>query len=107
MRSLLVFTLITLLAGLLRAQSTNASLSGRVTDPSKAVITGAQVSAINAGTSLRYESVTNSSGQYYLTNLPPGAYRLEIEKAGFKKLIKPDVTLPGQERSGKTGGAAK
>jgi TonB dependent receptor/Carboxypeptidase regulatory-like domain len=40
---------------------------------------------------------TNGSGEYYLTNLPPGSYRLEIEKTGFKKLIKPDVILHVQD----------
>ena len=33
----------------LRAQSTNASLTGRVTDPAKALIVDAKVVAINAG----------------------------------------------------------
>jgi hypothetical protein len=79
--------------GVLRAQSTNASVAGRVTDPSKAVIVGAKVAAISAGTNVRYEAATNGSGEYYLTNLPPGSYRLEIEKPGFKKVIKPDVIL--------------
>jgi hypothetical protein len=41
--------------------------------------------------------MSNGSGEYYLTNLPPGPYRLEIEKAGFKKLIKPDVVLHVQD----------
>jgi len=82
---------------LLRAQSTNASLTGRVTDPSKALISDAKTTAINTGTNFRYETRTNSSGEYYLTNLPPGPYQLEIEKPGFKKLIKPDVTLHVQD----------
>ena len=86
-----------MLATVLRAQSTNASIAGRVTDPSKAVIVGAKVAAINAGTNFRSEGTTNGSGEYYLTNLPPGGYRLEIEKTGFKKLIKPDVTLHVQD----------
>ena len=86
-----------MLATILRAQSTNASIAGRVTDPSKAVIVGAKVAATNAGTNFRYESTTNGSGDYYLTNLPPGGYRLEIEKTGFKKLIKPDVALHVQD----------
>jgi Carboxypeptidase regulatory-like domain len=81
----------------LRAQSTNASITGRVTDPSKAVIVDAKVAAISAGTNVRYEGATNSSGEYYLTNLPPGSYRIEIEKSGFQKLIKPDVTLHVQD----------
>jgi hypothetical protein len=36
------------------AQSTNASLTGRVTDPSKALIVGAKVAAISADTNIRY-----------------------------------------------------
>jgi len=44
--------------GVLRAQSTNASITGRVTDPSKAVIANAKVAAINAGRNVRYEGAT-------------------------------------------------
>jgi len=84
-------------AGVLRSQSTDASVAGRVTDPSKAAIAGAKVAAISLGTNFRSESSTNGSGEYYLTNLPPGGYRLEIEKIGFKKLIKPDVILHVQD----------
>jgi hypothetical protein len=79
------------------AQSTDASLAGRVSDPSKALIINAKVTAINTGTNFRHETTTNSSGQYYLANLPPGAYHLQIEKPGFKKLIKPDVILHVQD----------
>jgi hypothetical protein len=81
----------------LRAQSTNASLIGRITDPSKAVIADAKITSINAETSVRYETTTNVSGEYYLANLLPGAYRIEVEKQGFKKLIKPDVILHVQD----------
>jgi hypothetical protein len=81
----------------LRAQSTNASLTRRITDLSKAVIVDAKVAAINAGTNLRYETTTNGSGEYYLENLPPNPYRIEIEKPGFKRLIKPDVILHVQD----------
>src|ERR1700722_5981281 len=81
----------------LRAQSTNGSLAGRVTDPSKAVIAVAKVAAVNTGTTVRYEGATNDSGDYYLTNLPPGSYRIEIEKTGFQKGIKPDVILHVQD----------
>jgi Carboxypeptidase regulatory-like domain/TonB dependent receptor len=81
----------------LHAQSINASLTGRVTDPSKAAIADAQVAAVSASTNARYETTTNASGEYYLANLPPGTYRLEIEKPGFKKLVKPDVLLHVQD----------
>src|ERR1700681_4070464 len=81
----------------LRAQSTNGSIAGRVTDPSKAVIADAKIAAVNAGTNVRYEGATNASGEYYLTNLLPGCYLMEIEKTGFKGLIKPDVNLHVQD----------
>jgi hypothetical protein len=91
------FLFLVSLSPVLRAQSTNASLAGRVTDPSKAAISDAKVVAMSATTNVRYETTTNASGEYYLANLPPGPYRLEIEKRGFKKLIKPDVVLHVQD----------
>src|ERR1700688_4408575 len=39
----------------LRAQSTNGSIAGPVTDPTKAAIVDAKVAAINVGTKVRYE----------------------------------------------------
>jgi hypothetical protein len=82
---------------ILHAQSTGASLAGRITDPSKALIIGARVAAISAGTDLRYETRTNGAGEYYLGNLPPGAYRIEVEKPGFNKLVRPGVVLHVQD----------
>ena len=79
------------------AQSTSASLTGRVTDPSKAVITGAKIAGFNTSTGIEYGTTSNVSGDYNLPDLPPGTYRLEIEKTGFKKLIKPDVVLHVQD----------
>src|SRR6266481_5620709 len=84
-------------SSVLRAQSTNASLTGRITDPSKGAIADAKIGAVRAGTNIQYETTTNTSGEYYLTNLPPGLYQIEIEKPGFKKLIKPEVILHVQD----------
>ena len=58
------------------AQSTNASLTGRLTDPAKALVDDAIVAATSDATSVRYETDTNRSGEYHLTNLPPGSYLL-------------------------------
>jgi len=80
-----------------QAQSINASLTGRITDPAKALITDAKVAAIGTATNFAYITTTNNSGEYSLLNLPPASYRIEIEKSGFKKLIKPDVILHVQD----------
>jgi len=81
----------------LHAQSTNASLTGRVTDPSKAGVPEARITAINTGTNFQYDTATNSAGEYSLANLPPGTYQIEVEKSGFKKLVRPDMTLHVQD----------
>ena len=78
------FLLVVSFTHVVRAQSTNASLTGGITDPSKAVIVDAKVTAISADRNVRYETTTNGSGQYYLANLPPGPYRLEIERSVLK-----------------------
>lgn len=84
-------------AAILNAQSTNASVTGRITDPAKAVISGAAVTITNTGTNTRFRATTNGTGDYDFTDLPPGSYRIEVEKTGFKSLVKPDVVLHVQD----------
>jgi hypothetical protein len=84
-------------AGVLEAQSPNTTLTGRVSDPSMAVIANAKVTVINQDTNIPYEGMTNGVGIYYVTNLPAGTYRMEIEKAGFKTLLKPGIILHVQD----------
>ena len=90
--SALVLALV-LSSGLLQAQADGASLTGRLTDPSGALVVDAKLTVVNTATNVRYESTTNSAGIYYLTDLSPGVYRIEVQKPGFKTLIKPDVIL--------------
>jgi hypothetical protein len=68
------------LSSALHAQSTDGSVSGRVTDASRAVIVEVKIVAINTDTNLRRETTTNAAGEYYLTNLSPGSYRFELDK---------------------------
>ena len=79
------------------AQSTSASLTGFVDDPTKAVISGAQITAINTQTGVRTSTTTNSSGQYVLPGLEPGTYRVEVDKEGFKGIIEAGLTLHLQD----------
>ena len=95
--AVLLVLLLSLYPCALRAQTTNASITGRVTDPSKATVPEAKVAAANLGTNFRYETATNGAGEYALANPSPGTYRIEVEKSGFKKLIRPDVILHVQD----------
>ncbi len=91
MRRLLALTLVTGV-GLL-AQDYRGSLLGRVTDPTGAVIPGAGVVAEREGTSVRLSTATNAEGNYLLPNLEPGNYTLTFESSGFKKLVRPGITI--------------
>ncbi|HZZ14639.1 MAG TPA: carboxypeptidase-like regulatory domain-containing protein, partial [Candidatus Sulfotelmatobacter sp.] len=85
------------LCGIAHAQSASASLAGRITDPNKAVIKDATVTVINTETGVRFEGLTNETGTYYVSDLPPGRYRIEVEKLGFKAVIQSGVMLHVQD----------
>src|SRR6266849_6795504 len=72
-------------------------VASRITDSSKSVVPNVLVVAINTGTRIHYETVTNATGSYYVTDLPPGTYRIEVEKVGFKAVIKSDLVLHVQD----------
>jgi hypothetical protein len=70
------------------AQSTSASLTGFVDDSTKALLPKVGVTAINTLTGAQTRTLTDSSGQYVLPGLSPGTYRVEVDKQGFKSLLK-------------------
>src|SRR5215831_3259072 len=100
MRRALALTLVfaTTLASDLRAQSTNASLTGRITDPSKAVIVEARIAAVNTATDSRYETTSNGSGEYYLPDLPHQQLSHRSRKVGVQKVNQAgcDSSRPGR-----------
>ena len=65
------------------AQSSNAELSGVVTDTSGAVVAGAEIKALNTATNVTYSAVSNGSGLYLLSELLPGPYALSVSAPGF------------------------
>jgi outer membrane receptor protein involved in Fe transport len=90
-----VVTLI--LAGCLSAQSPNGIINGLVLDPTGGTVPGAEIRIANDATGVQYTGKTNDEGIYVVTNLPPGTYRLQVSKIGFKTLIKPDIILNVQD----------
>jgi hypothetical protein len=84
-RSLVVFLL--LLAGLhgpaLGQQAARATLTGSVSDPNGALVTGAKVIATHETSGVRRDTVTNGDGVYVFSDMLPGEYELRVEAAGF------------------------
>ena len=78
-------------------QSPNGNINGLVLDPSNRVIVGVEIIAVNDVTSVQYTTKTNNEGIYVLPNLPPGPYRIQVSKVGFKTIIKPDIVLNVQD----------
>src|SRR5258707_8449215 len=81
----------------LRAQDPNATVSGRVLDPSGAVVPRTQVPVINDATNIGYSTSTNDAGIYSLPSVPPGKYHIQVSKSGFKNMVKPDLGLHLQD----------
>ena len=75
------------------AQVSKGSVSGSVTDPQGASVLGASVKAISKDTNQEYTSETDSAGLFRLNLLPPGIYRVEVSKQGFRKLVFDNVEV--------------
>src|SRR5579864_6356090 len=78
---------------LLRGQANTASIRGLVTDPSGAVVPGANVSLINSGTGIQTVTKTNPSGEYLFEFLSPGTYKVEVRSPGFKVFARENIAL--------------
>lgn len=77
-------------------QTTFGSIAGSVSDPSGALIPGAQVTLTNLATSERRITPSNRDGLYQFVNLLPGRYRIDVEKPGFKHFIREPIVLEVQ-----------
>jgi len=98
MKFLTVWAFILLSACSMYGQESRATLLGRVTDPSGAVIAGVKVHAINIEQNRGASSVTNAEGNYEIPYLLPGVYRVEVGMTGFKKSIREAVELHVADR---------
>jgi hypothetical protein len=71
----------------LSQQAATATLSGRITDPTGAVIVGANVTIIRKDTGIERHVTTNSEGLYVLANLSPGKYEVKIQATNFAQSV--------------------
>ena len=75
------------------AQKVTGTITGSVTDPSGAAISGAAVSVKNTATGEVRTVTSNSSGGYVLTDLPAGTYDIDIKQPSFKEYVSKGVQL--------------
>src|SRR5918999_1343575 len=75
------------------AQSTSASISGRVADEQQASIPNAAVTARHVETNTSRTAQTNEEGRYRFESLPVGSYEVTVEAPGFAKYVQSGITL--------------
>jgi hypothetical protein len=83
---------IAIAAGLAFAQSVS-SLRGTVTDPSGASIAEAVVVLTNPATDFTRKGLTNASGEYSFVQVPPGTYKVAVDRSGFTTATRENVVL--------------
>jgi TonB-dependent receptor len=74
------------------AQGSKATIKGRVTDPSGAVLQGAQISIEPKSVTL----ATDVLGEFFLNSLDPGTYTVMVSYVGFKTVTKTVDLTAGQ-----------
>jgi len=82
----------------LRAQSIFGALQGTVTDESGAVLPNARILARNSATGVAVSTRSNEAGVYFLGELRPGVYDIEVEASGFARFVQRGVTVRVEDR---------
>jgi hypothetical protein len=73
------------------AQRITGSISGTVTDPQGAVVTGAKVTLSNDNMGFKKESTTSETGAFNFADIRPAIYKVTIEAQGFAPFV---TTIP-------------
>lgn len=90
---LLRFSLVFLSLSYVALAQQTSTLVGTVQDSSGAAIAEATVTLLNTATGFQRTVSTNAEGQYTAPSIPAGNYRLSVEKPGFQRLERSNITL--------------
>ena len=80
--------------------ASTGAVTGTVIDSTRAVVPGAEVTVVNEGTGEVRKVTTGTAGTYLVPLLPPGSYRVEVSKGGFKLAIRPGIPVVVAEAVG-------
>lgn len=72
---------------------TSGQITGNVADQNGAVITGAMISLVQVETGAKRTSMSNEDGNYSISNLAIGTYRISVTKDGFKETSISNVVI--------------
>src|SRR5262245_32798256 len=83
-------------ASLASAQSTNGTISGRVTDSQNLALPGVTVTVSSPSLQGVRTVVTSENGDYIIPQLPSGSYTIVFELSGFERVTKTAAVAPTQ-----------
>ncbi|MGB8012953.1 MAG: carboxypeptidase-like regulatory domain-containing protein [Terriglobales bacterium] len=75
------------------AQGGRGSISGLVSDPTGAIVSGAKVTALNHATGVALHTVTSDAGLYSFVSLTPGHYLITVSQKGFESVAQDNVLV--------------
>jgi len=81
-----------------QAQGATADVLGTVTDPSGAVVPNAKITALNTATGIARTVQSGGNGDYVVSDLQIGTYKVTVEAKGFKTYVAKDITLAAGDR---------
>ena len=93
--SLVVLTLFTIALSTPQAsaQQATAQVTGKVQDPSGAIVVGAEFTLTNSNTGVSRKTTSNKDGDYLFTLVPIGTYQLSVRQKGFQRYEQKGITL--------------
>src|SRR6478672_9752162 len=90
---ILVATCLALLSATSFGQVLKGSISGTVTDPQGAVVSGAQVKATNTATGTPLTTTTDASGAFRFSLIQTGDYKVEVSAPNFKTAVQNSILV--------------
>lgn len=96
-RLLTIMLAVGFLAGFARAQETRATLTGRVTDPTGAIVPNALITILNTETGAKTVVKSSAEGDYTAPFLAPGTYQISVSVPGFKNFVHSGLVLQTEQ----------
>jgi hypothetical protein len=75
------------------------TVSGQVTDPSQAVVAGAQVTLVDQQKGYQFTTSSDNTGRYLFTSIPPGTYSVSTQVPGFEKSVRTNIAVNVSENA--------
>ena len=76
-----------------RAQDITATITGRVTDPTDAAVSGSKITATDTQRGTQLSATSGSDGSYSIQQVPIGTWDVKVENAGFQTTVQKNITL--------------